>query len=352
MQELLNIRPLDGEAVLAAQKRWDAVAKPLHGLGKLEDMIAQIAGIQGSGEVALAPRCALVFCSDNGVVAQGVSQSESAVTRLVARSIAEGEANVNLMAAVSGTDVLAVDIGMNEEVDHPAILVRKVSRGTGDISLGPAMTRAQAEEAVRAGMALAGEMKARGYRMIATGEMGIGNTTTSAAVACALLGCAPESIAGRGAGLSDEGLARKAAVIARALEVNRPDARDALDVLSKVGGYDIAGMTGAFLGGAVHRVPVVIDGVISAVAALLAVSLCPQARDFMLPSHISREPAARLVMERLGLEPIVHADMALGEGTGAVALFPLLDMAANVYRGTHTFCRLGMDAYTPQGGGA
>lgn len=352
MQELLNVQPLDEAAVLAAKKRWDAVAKPLHGLGRLEDMIARIAGIQGSDEAALAPRCALVFCSDNGVVAQGVSQSESVVTQLVARSIAEGEANVNLMAAVSGTDVLAVDIGMNEEIDHPAILVRKAARGTGDISLGPAMTRAQAEETVRAGMALVGEMKARGYRMIATGEMGIGNTTTATAVACAMLGCAPERIAGRGAGLSDAGLARKVAVIERALEVNRPDARDALDVLAKVGGYDIAGMTGAFLGGAVHRVPVVIDGAISAVAALLAVSLCPTARAYMLPSHVSREPAAGLIMERLGLMPVVHADMALGEGTGAVALFPLLDMAANVYRGTHTFGRLGMDAYTPQGGGA
>ena len=213
---------------------------------------------------------------------------------------------------------------------------------------GPAMTRVQAEQAIQAGIDLVGEMKARGYQIIATGEMGIGNTTASTAMACALLGCTPEELTGRGAGLSDAGLIRKREAITRALEVNQPDANDPIDVLSKVGGFEIAGMAGAFLGGMQHGVPVIIDGVISAVAALVAARICPAAVDAMLPSHMSREPAMVRIMAELGMEPILHADMALGEGTGAVALLPLLDMALRVYHGPHTFADLGMAAYTPQ----
>ena len=180
--------------------------------------------------------------------------------------------------------------------------------------------------------------------------MGIGNTTAATAVSCALLGRAPRELAGRGAGLSDAGLLRKISAIERALETNRPDASDPMDVLSKVGGYEIAGMAGAFLGGMEQGVPIVIDGAISAAAALLAARICPAARDFMLPSHASREPMARALLEALDLQPPIHADMALGEGTGAVMVFPLLDMALRVYAGEHTFGNLGMDAYEPQEG--
>ena len=193
-------------------------------------------------------------------------------------------------------------------------------------------------------------MKAQGYQLIATGEMGIGNTTASTAMACALLGCQPEELTGRGAGLSDAGLLRKRQAIERALDINQPDASDAVDVLAKVGGFEIAGMAGAFLGGMKHHVPIVIDGVISAVAALAAARICPEAREYMLPSHMSREPAMVRIMDELQLQPILHADMALGEGTGAVAVIPLLEMALKVYHGTHTFDDLGMVAYTPQEG--
>ena len=349
--EKWTINHLNEDARRQAQEKWNTVAKPLYSLGRMEEMVAQIAGIQETAEVRIAPSCALVFCADHGVVAEGVSQSGSEVTALVARSVAEGSANVNLMAGAAGADVFAVDMGMAADVDHPGVLVRKSAYGTENMTLGPAMTREQAEEAVRQGIDLVGEMKARGYRMIATGEMGIGNTTASSALACALLKLPPETMTGRGAGLSDEGLRRKISAISRALEVNRPDADDPLDVLSKVGGFEIAGMTGAFLGGMVHHVPVVIDGVISAVAALLAVKMCSEAKDFMLPSHQSREPAGRIIMDALGLEPVIHAGMALGEGTGAVMLLPMLEMALRVYRGTHTFDDLGMEAYTPQEGG-
>lgn len=331
-----------------AQWKWDHVAKPLNSLGQLEKLIVKIAGMQETADVRIDRRCALVFCADHGVVAEGVSQSGSEVTALVARSIAEGTANINLMASVSGTDVFAVDMGMIG--DAPGVIDRKIARGTNNMAQGPAMSREQAERALQAGAGLVGEMKAKGYKLIATGEMGIGNTTASTAMACALLGFAPDELTGRGAGLSDAGLVRKRSAIERALRVNQPDPADPVDVLAKLGGYEIAGMAGAFLGGAKYRVPIVIDGVISAVAALTAARICPESLDFMLPSHVSREPAALRIMDELGLKPIIHADMALGEGTGAVAVLPLLDMALRVYHGTHTFDDLGMDAYTPQEG--
>lgn len=331
-----------------AQWRWDHVAKPLHSLGRLEDMIVQTANVQQTANVRVDKRCALVFCADHGVVAEGVSQSGSEVTALVAKSIADGTANINLMADAAHTDVFAVDMGMLTPV--PETIDCRLASGTKNMAQGPAMTRAQAEQALQAGIHLVGDMKARGYQLMATGEMGIGNTTASTALACALLGCPPDELTGRGAGLSDAGLERKRSAITRALVVNQPDASDPIDVLAKVGGFEIAGMAGAFLGGMKHRVPIIIDGVISAVAALIAARINPEATAFMLPSHMSREPAMVRIMDELGLSPILHADMALGEGTGAVAVIPLLDMALKVYHGPHTFDDLGMNAYTPQEG--
>ena len=348
---MLNFdRNLPDEAARSrAQQKWDKVAKPLNSLGRMEKLICRIAAVQSAEDVRLSPRCALVFCADHGVVAEGVTQSGQEVTALVAKSIAEGSANVNLMAAAAKTDVFAVDMGMVNEVKHPALIRRRIAHGTKNMALESAMTREQAKQAVQAGIDLAGEMKARGYAMIATGEMGIGNTTASAAIASVLLDAPVENMTGRGAGLSDAGLKRKLSAIRRAVEVNQPDANDPIDVLAKLGGFEIAAMAGAFLGGMTHRIPIVIDGVISAVAALVALRICPESGEFMLASHMSREPAGRLVMEALGLEPVIDAGMALGEGTGAVMLFPLLDMAQRVYCGNHTFNDLGMDAYTPQG---
>lgn len=329
-----------------AQWKWDHVAKPLNSLGELEKLTVKIAGIHETADVRIDKRCALVFCADHGVVAEGVTQSGSEVTALVAQSIAEGTANINLMAGAANADVFAVDMGMLKPV--PGTIDRRVSAGTCNMAVQPAMTREQAQQALQAGIDIVGEMKEKGYKIIATGEMGIGNTTASTAMSCVLLGFTPWELTGRGAGLSDAGLIRKRSAIERAISVNRPDGNDPVDVLAKVGGLEIAGMAGAFLGGVKHRIPIVIDGVISAVAALVAARICPEAKDFMLPSHMSREPAAVRIMEELGLKPIIHADMALGEGTGAVALLPLLDMALRVYHGPHTFDDLGMEAYAPQ----
>ena len=339
----------DEAAYSRAQQKWNNVAKPLNSLGKMEKLICRLAAVQGTENVQLSPRCALVFCADHGVVAEGVTQSGQEVTALVAQSVADGSANVNLMASAAKADVFAVDMGMANEAGHPSLIKRSIARGTKNMVLGPAMTREQAIRALQAGSDLVGAMKARGYAMIATGEMGIGNTTASAAVASVLLDVPVETMTGRGAGLSDAGLMRKIRAIKRAIEVNRPDRTDPVDVLAKLGGFEIAAMAGAFLGGMTHRIPIVIDGVISAVAALVALRICPEAGGFMLASHMSREPAGKLVMDALELEPVIDAGMALGEGTGAVMLFPLLDMAHRVYCGKHTFNDLGMDAYTPQG---
>ena len=342
----MNTHALSAAAYEAALRRWDAVAKPLGALGRFEETLARIAAIQGTADIALTPRCALVFCADHGVVAQGVSQSGSEVTALVAQSIVRGASNINLMAAAAQADVFAVDMGMLSPV--PGTLDRRQGCGTADFSKGPAMSRAQAENAVQAGVDLVGRMKDQGYRLVATGEMGIGNTTAAAALACALLNLSPAETAGRGAGLSDDGLRRKIRVIQRALEMNRPDENDPMDILSRLGGFEIAGMAGAFLGGAVHGVPIVMDGLISSAAALLAARICPETRQFILPSHMSRSPGAKALMNALRLRPVIDAGMALGEGTGAVMLFSLLDMAHRVYSGTHTFDSLGMDAYRPQ----
>lgn len=344
LQDRLNtIQPADHTAAAACQARFDNVAKPVGSLGKLELLLAQIAGITGSPDMDLRKKAVLVFCADNGVLAQGVAQSDSTVTAAIARSLAAGTASVNVMAKACGAHVFPVDVGMIHDV--PGLLSKKLARGTKDISQGPAMTREQAEAAILTGIQLVEEKKAAGYRLLAVGEAGIGNTTTASAVAAVLLGLPPEAVTGRGSGLSDAGLFRKREAIGRALTINRPDPRDPLDVLAKVGGFDIAAMTGAFLGGAVSRIPVVADGVISAAAALCAVGLCKEAREYILPSHVSAEPAGALLMEALGFSPILHGALRLGEGTGAAALFPLLDLAAAVYTQAATFDDIQLKAY-------
>ena len=339
-----RIEPLDGTALKDARDKWNAVAKPIGSLGQLELMVEKIAGLTGSIDVDISKRAVMVLCADNGVVAQGVTQSEPEITTVIAGSVARGISSVCRMAQTVGADAVSVDMGMMTPSDVPGVIDRSIARGTGDISLGPAMSREQALTAIKTGIGLVAQMKDDGYKILATGEMGIGNTTTSSAMAAAFLGLPVETVTGRGAGLSNAGLARKCAAIERALAVNEPDANDALDVLSKLGGFDIAGLVGLFIGGAVHRVPIVIDGFISALAAYTAARLCPACTCAMLPSHVSAEPAARMLFDELGIEPIIHAGLRLGEGTGAVLLFPLLDAALALYNGT-TFDDTGIEAY-------
>ena len=345
---LSRVARADESAYRECLRRWDAVAKPLHSLGLLETLTARMAAVQRTPVPHAAKKRVLVFCADNGVVAEGVTQSDASVTAAVAAALAGGSSNVNIMARSAGADVVAYDVGMATDVAHPNLRRVKCAYGTANLARGPAMTREQAVFALEAGINAAAEAAADGCDVLVAGEMGIGNTTSSAAVLCALLGLAPEAVTGRGSGLDDAGLKRKVAAIRQCLETNRPDARDGLDVLSKCGGFDIAAICGVYLAGAALGVPVVLDGLISGAAALLAHRICPAAADAMLPSHMSREPGGHLALDALGMRAPIVADLALGEGTGAVALLPLLDMALAVLNGEHSFESIGMEAYTEQ----
>ena len=270
-----HIGPLDQGAMEEAQRRWDAIAHPLNSLGLLEQDMVRIAGITGSADVDLSKRAVVAMCADNGVVAQGVTQTGQEVTAIVTENMSTGDTSVCCMARVAGAEVIPVDIGVARPVTGARIRQMCVRRGTADMTQGPAMSREEAAQAVLAGVRLVEELKEAGYRILATGEMGIGNTTTASAMVSVLLGKDPAAVTGRGAGLSSEGLARKVRAIETAIALNRPDPADPLDVLHKVGGLDIAGLAGVFLGGAMHRVPVLVDGFISSAAALTAAALCP-----------------------------------------------------------------------------
>ena len=343
-----SLAPLDEAAATDSKARWDSIAKPLGSLGLLESAVTKIAGLTGSADVALRRRGVLVLCADNGVVCEGVTQSGQEITALVAGNMTRGETSVCRMAACAHADVIPVDMGMRYKA--PGVLDRSIAPGTRNMAEEPAMSREQTERAIHTGMELVREARSSGYDILATGEMGIGNTTSSSALCSVLLGLSVEEVTGRGAGLSDVGLSRKRSAIIRAMEVNQPDPEDALDVLSKLGGFDIAGLAGVFLGGAKYRVPILIDGFISAISALVAVRLCPRAEVAMLASHVSAEPAAKLILEALHLKPLLCAEMRLGEGTGAVCALPLLDMALAVYGGMSTFDQIGIEAYKPLGG--
>lgn len=344
---LSGITPPDEAARAAAHAHWAGLAKPLGGLGALETLLEDAAALTGSAALDVSRRAVLVLCSDNGVVVQGVSQTDQSVTRAVAENLAARRTSVCQMARTAHCDVVPVDMGMAGD-PVPGVADCRIAAGTADFTQGPAMTRAQAVEAVGRGIRLVQEQKAAGVQLLATGEMGIGNTTTSSAVAAVLLGQPVERMTGRGAGLSDEGLARKVDAICRGILRNEPDPTDPLDVLAKLGGFDLAGLCGVFLGGALEGVPVVMDGFISGVAALCAVRLCPAAAKAVFASHCSSEPAARLVLDALGKAPLLTAGLHLGEGTGAVASLPLWDMALAVYGHCYSFAEGGITPYTPQ----
>ena len=348
LQEVLSsITPADREAMALSQKKWDAVGKPLGSLGLLEDMVVRMAGVFGTPDFFIEQKAVAIFCGDNGVVAEGVTQTGQEITAVVAENMARRRSSVCKMARVAGAEICPVDVGMAFPVEHPGLVQKNIRRGTRNFVQEPAMTREETERAILVGVETVRDLYNRGARLIATGEMGIGNTTTSAAVLSVLLGREPAEMTGRGAGLSNEGLARKVRAIETAIALHKPDPADGVDVLSKVGGFDLAGLCGAFLGGAVYHVPILIDGLISAAAALAAATLCPDARDYMLASHLSGEPAGWPVLNALGVKPILQAGMRLGEGTGAVAVMPILDMAMAVYNGD-TFADIHMEAYTPQ----
>ena len=348
LKEVISrIEPLDHSAMEQAKRRWDSVAHPLNSLGLLETDLIRIAGMTGSAEIDLTRKAVVVMCADNGVVAEGVTQTGQEVTAIVTENMSKGDTSVCRMANVAGADVVPVNIGVARPVAGEKIVQRCIRRGTANIAQGPAMSREEAERAILVGVEIVQSLKEQGYRLLATGEMGIGNTTTSSAIVSVLLNKPAAEVTGRGAGLSTEGYQKKICTVERAVAVNRPDPSDGLDVLHKVGGLDIAGLVGVFLGGALCRIPVLIDGFISSAAALTAAAICPLARAYMLGSHASNEPAGRMVLQALELTPFLYANMCLGEGTGAVAVMPLLDMGAAVYREMCTFEATDIEAYQP-----
>ncbi len=343
-----DIKPLDEKAMMRAKAKWDSIAKPLNSLGKLEEITIKMAGIFGTESYNVDKKCTFVMCADNGIVAQGITQTSSDVTRTVAAEMGKKAACINILSQKCNADVIVTDVGMlgNEPIE--GVLDKKIAQGTRDFSKEHAMTEEQAIRAVEIGIELVREYTQKGYKLISTGEMGIGNTTTSSAIASCLLQKNAQEVTGVGAGLSKQGLSRKVEVIANAINMHKPNKNDAIDVLCKVGGFDIAALTGVFLGAAIYRVPVLIDGFISSVAALLAVKICEDTKHFMFATHISAEPAGRMMIEALGKDYLLELNMCLGEGTGAVMAFPLIDMALSIYNSMSSFENLAIEKYVAQ----
>ena len=327
------------------EKARDMGAKPLDGMGEFEELFARIGAIRRDPALDISRKAVVVMCADNGIVEEKISQSGQDVTAKVAAAMGRGTSSVCRMAKAAGVEVIPVDIGINEEGSPEGVLPCKVRRGTRNFIKERAMTEQETLAAIEIGMELAKRLAHEGYKLLATGEMGIGNTTTSSAVAAALLSCDPKEITGKGAGLSDTALLRKIAVVEEGIQMHELYQADAFDVLCAVGGLDIAGLSGVFIGGALAHVPVVVDGVISAVAALAAERMIPGVRDYVIPSHKSREPAAERILEELGIRPVLDAGLALGEGTGAVMMCGLLDIARTIYGERTTFADIDVAPY-------
>ncbi len=334
------VRPLDECAMEQARQRQESLAKPPRSLGRLEELSIQLAGITGKIHNKIEHKHLLVFAADNGVVAEGISSAPQSVTLQQTVNLTRAKTGASVLCRHFGCEITVCDVGVNADIREPKVLNRKIAYGTQNITRGPAMSRAEAEKAIAIGMELARETEAD---VIGIGEMGIGNTTTAAAVLAVLLDVEVEAVTGRGGGITDESFLRKKEVIRQAIAVNEPDREDVIDVLSKVGGFDMAAMCGAFLSCAAKRCPVVIDGLISAVAALCAARLCPGAAAYFIPSHASFERGYRLAMDAMNLEPIFFLGMRLGEGSGCPLAFEVLSAACAIINDMATFDEAGIN---------
>lgn len=335
-----EVLPLDRSAMTAAEEYQARLAKPPGSLGRLEEISIQLAGITGRVHNALNKKQLVVFAADNGVVAEGVSSAPQSVTKQQTINLMRGKTGAAVLAKHFGCGLTVCDVGVNADIYESTVLNRKIAYGTQNICTGPAMTREQTLQAILTGAEIARTVDAD---VIGVGEMGIGNTTTSSAVLAVLLGADVEAVTGRGGGITEETFRKKKAVIRTAIEVNRPDRDNVVGVLSKVGGFDLAAMCGAFLGAAAARRPTVIDGLISAAAALCAVRLCPNVRGYLVPSHASFEIGYRLAMEAMDLRPLFDLGMRLGEGSGCPLAFQVLDAACAVINDMATFDEAGIN---------
>ena len=340
MQLQWNIAPLDEAAMAAARERQAQLAKPPGSLGRLEDLSVQLAGITGKVHNKIEKKHLLVFAADNGVVEEGVSSAPQSVTLMQTINLTRHKTGASTLCMHFGCDITVCDVGVNATIKESKVLNRKIAFGTRNIVKGPAMTREQAVQALETGRELARNTEAD---VIGIGEMGIGNTTTSSAVLSVLLDADVEAVTGRGGGITDKSFLKKKQVIKDAITINTPDKQDIVDVLAKVGGFDIAAMCGAFLGCAEMRRPVVIDGFISAVAALCAYRLCPEVKGYLIPSHASYEIGYKLAMDAMELQPLFLLGMRLGEGSGCPLAFEILNAACAVINDMATFDQAGID---------
>jgi nicotinate-nucleotide--dimethylbenzimidazole phosphoribosyltransferase len=340
-QTLDAIQPTDRTVMAAAQKEIDYCLKPPGSLGKLEDIVRQIAGITGKVHNTISKKAIVVMMADNGVYAEGIAMYPQDITRIGAEFVTTGRMGVCFLANYAGADIIAVDIGIQVDIDLPQVINRKIRYGTANFLKEPAMSRDEAIRAIETGIEITNTAIDQGYDLIGTGEIGIGNTTASSAVLYALTGAHIDRVVGRGAGLTDEAFERKKEVVKKAVQFHRPDVDDPLDVLAKVGSLDIAGMAGAYLACAARKVPVVTDGLISNVAALVAMRLKPESVQYMIPSHISFEPGAKLLKEITGLEPMLDMNMRLGEGTGCALVFSIIEAALRMIEEMGTFAIIG-----------
>ncbi len=338
-----HIKPLDESARAAARVRQDSLIKPIGSLGKLEELSIRLAGIMGDFSASFEKKAIVIMCADNGVYDEGVSLAPQVVTLMQSTHFQTGITGVGVLSKLSHSDLVVVDIGINSDTKSGRFLDRKIRKGTHNLANQPAMSREEALRAIDIGFNEVRKLHETGYSVVGTGEMGLGNTTTSSLVLMALTGCSVEETTGKGAGLTEEAFEHKKAVVRKAFELHQPSADDPIGVLEKVGGFDIAGLVGVYLGAAYFRMPVVIDGVISAAAALLAFHLCGKTRNFMIPSHCSEEPGYAVAMKTLGMEPYFNLGMRLGEGSGCPLTFLLIDAAQMIINDMATFDQVAMD---------
>ncbi len=337
------IKPLDRQAMANARLRQDVLTKPQGSLGRLEELSIQLAGIQGKPIPQIRHKTIITMAGDHGVVAEGVSAFPQQVTAQMLYNFLGGGAGINVITRQVGARIIVVDMGVATELEpKPQLLSRKVAFGTQNMSQGPAMTREQAAKAIETGIEVVAPEVAKGLDIVGTGDMGIGNTTASSALCAIMTGRPVAEVTGRGTGIADKQLVHKIEVINRALAVNRPDPKQPLDVLAKVGGFEIGGLVGVMLAAAAHRIPVVIDGFISGAAALIATALSPELKDFLIAAHVSAEAGHQLLLRHLGLKPLLDLGMRLGEGTGAALGIFLAEAAARVLAEMSTFAEAGV----------
>ena len=344
VEEIINtIQPLDEAAMQAARARQDKLTKPRGSLGRLEELSIRLAGMKADPLPSVERKAVIVMAADHGVTAEGVSAYPAEVTAQMVLNFLRGGAAINVLARQAGARVTIVDIGVAADYEPlPGLVQRKVMCGSRNMAQGPAMTRAEAEQAIQVGIDVLEQEAARGLDILATGDMGIGNTTPSSAIAAAMTGLPAAQVVGRGTGIDDRGLVRKIQVVERALAINNPDPGDAMDVLHKVGGLEIAGLAGAMIAAASHRIPVMVDGFISTAAALIAVGLAPRVREYLISAHQSVEIGHQAMLKHLGLRPLLDLNMRLGEGTGAALSFHLIEASTRLLREMTTFDEAGV----------